>query len=122
MVTQELQKVLDESRKLPCPYIVQRRGRYAGKVSERCDHPFQVSSKLISKAFSELRDKLGITASLKKEERPTFHEIRALSIHLYDKAGIDAQSRAAHSDAKSTMIYRENHVEWVRVPAAEIVF
>jgi enterobacteria phage integrase len=119
-VTDELQKVIDESRKLASPYIVQRRGRYASQIGEGCDHPFQVSSKQISRQFSELRDKLGICSNMPKEERPTFHEIRALSIHLYDKAGVDPQSRAAHTDAKSTMVYKENHVEWVRVPAAEI--
>ena len=103
-----------------CPYIVNRVGRYRDQIGEGCDHPFQVSSKQISREFSKLRDSLGIAANLEKDERPTFHEIRALSIHLFDKAGVDPQSRAAHSDAKSTKIYKENHVEWVRVPAAEL--
>lgn len=119
-VTAELQKVIDESKGLLCPYIVNRVGRYRDQIGEGCDHPFQVSSKQISREFSKLRDSLGIAANLEKEERPTFHEIRALSIHLFDKAGVDPQSRAAHSDAKSTKIYKENHVEWVRVPAAEL--
>lgn len=119
-ITAELQKVIDESRKMACPYIVQRVGRYREQIGEGCDHPFQVSSKQISREFSNLRDKLGICSQLSKEQRPTFHEIRALSIHLFDKAGVDPQSRAAHSDAKSTKIYKENHVEWVRVPAAEL--
>lgn len=119
-ITDELQSVIDESRKMACPYIVQRVGRYREQIGEGCDHPFQVSSKQISREFSNLRDMLGICAELSKEQRPTFHEIRALSIHLFDKAGVDPQSRAAHSDAKSTKIYKENHVEWVRVPAAEL--
>lgn len=119
-VTEELQRVIDDSRKLACPYVVHRVGRYVTQIGEGCDHPFQVSSKYISRGFSDLRDSLGICASLPKKSRPTFHEIRALSIHLFDKAGVDPQSRAAHSDAKSTKIYKENHVEWVRVPAAEI--
>ena len=89
-------------------------------LREGCDHPFQFSSKQISREFSNLRDMLGICAELSKEQHPTFHEIRALSIHLFDKAGVDPQSRAAHSDAKSTKIYKENNVEWVRVPAAEL--
>lgn len=119
-VTAELQKVIDDSRNLVCPYVVHRVGRYVNKPGEGCDHPFQVSSKYISRGFSDLRDSLGICANLPKKARPTFHEIRALSIHLFDQAGVDPQSRAAHSDAKSTKIYKENHVEWVRVPAAEI--
>ncbi len=119
-ITAELQKVIDDSKRLACPYIVQNVGRYRNQISEGCDHPFQVSSKNISRKFSELRDQIGVAAHLEKDERPTFHEIRALSIHLFDKMGIDPQSRAAHSDAKSTEIYKEGHVEWVRVPAAEL--
>lgn len=48
-------------------------------------------------------------------------DFMALSIHLFDKAGVDPQSRAAHTDAKSTKIYKRDHVEWVEVPAAELV-
>lgn len=54
------------------------------------------------------------------EEKPTFDEIRALSIHLYGKVGVDAQSRAAHKDAKTTQVYKDGHEEWTRVPAAEL--
>ena len=28
--------------------------------------------------------------------------------------------QGAHANAKSTKIYKENHIEWTRVPAAEI--
>ncbi|WP_017445687.1 hypothetical protein [Gayadomonas joobiniege] len=52
--------------------------------------------------------------------RPTFHEIRALSIHLYSEAGYDPQARAAHTDSKSTRIYQRGHVDWVEVPAGEV--
>lgn len=120
-VTEELQLILEDAKntRLHCPYVVNRRGRYMVK-SEGCDHMFQVSSKMISRKFSELRDSLGVCGNLHKSERPTFHEIRALSIYLYDKAGIDPQARAAHKDSKSTKVYKEGHVEWTRVPAAEL--
>lgn len=120
-VTKELRKIINESKKLASPYIVHRISRFPDQLGEGCDHPLQVSSKQISREFSKLRDALGIMQDVESECRPTFHEIRALSIHLFAKAGVDPQSRAAHSDAKSTKIYKENHVEWVQVPAAEIV-
>lgn len=53
-------------------------------------------------------------------QRPTFHEIRALSAYLFEQQGVDPQARMAHSDAKSTKVYTQNHVEWVSVPHAEI--
>nr|WP_136252911.1 tyrosine-type recombinase/integrase [Ningiella ruwaisensis] len=121
-VSNEIQKLIDFSRKsgLVSPYIVHRRGRYAGQIGEGCDHPLQVSSKYNSRAFSELRDSLGLYSNLPSAKRPTFHEIRALSIHLYSEQGIDPQTRAAHKDAKTTKIYKDGHVQWVRVPDAEL--
>lgn len=122
-VSNEIRAIIELSRqsKLVSPYIVHRRSRIAGQISEQCDHPMQVSSKYISRKFSQLRDSLGLYAQLDKEERPTFHEIRALSIHLYSEQGIDPQTRAAHKDAKTTKIYKDGHVQWVRVPDAEIL-
>lgn len=74
----------------------------------------------MSRAFSNLRDQLGVTANLTLAERPTFHEIRALAAHLFKINGLDPQARMAHSDAKSTKIYTQNHVDWVEVPHGEI--
>jgi len=120
-ITSALKKIISESRnKVISPYLVHRLSRYPKQVGEDCDHPTQVSSKYISRQFSIFRDKAGICSGLDKEVRPTFHEIRALSIHLFTEAGMDPQSRAAHADAKSTKIYQENHVDWVRVPAGEL--
>lgn len=90
------------------------------KNTESNKDGFQVSSKQISRTFSEVRDLLGICSDMPPEKRPTFHEIRALSIHLFGKVGIDAQSRAAHKDAKTTQVYKDGHEEWTRVPAAEL--
>ncbi|QZO15726.1 integrase [Pseudoalteromonas piscicida] len=39
---------------------------------------------------------------------------------MFNSQGVDPQSRMAHTDAKSTKIYTQNHVEWVEVPFAEI--
>lgn len=120
-ITDALNVVINESRKdkILGPYIVHRIAK-SKTISKACNHPTQVTSEYISKAFSRLRDELGLYDNIEKAERPTFHEIRALAIHLYTQAGFDPQARAAHADAKSTKVYQENHVDWVRVPAAEI--
>ncbi|MGO0116485.1 recombinase, partial [Proteus mirabilis] len=39
---------------------------------------------------------------------------------MFKQRGFDPQARMAHSDAESTKIYTENHVQWVEVPHCEI--
>ncbi len=121
-ITQAIKNTIDKSRsdKLVCPYVVHRVGRYRSQIGKGCDHPFQVSSKYLSRAFSDLRDKLGLYSQLNKEERPTFHEIRALAAKMFKDIGISPSARMAHANEKTTEIYTENHVEWTRVPAAEL--
>jgi len=120
-ITGALKSIIETSRadKVLSPYVVHRIS--ASRITPKeCTHPTQCTSEYISKAFSALRDNLGLFDNLEKAQRPTFHEIRALSIHMYDQAGYDPQARAAHADAKSTKVYKENHKEWVRVPAGEL--
>ncbi|MFM1346607.1 phage integrase SAM-like domain-containing protein [Yersinia proxima] len=117
----ELKRIIDDSRdNVASPFIVHRIPERNNKRSKEVSHPTQVAPDYLSRSFSKLRDKLGIAANLDIDERPTFHEIRALSAHLFDNQGVDPQARMAHSDAKSTKIYTQNHIEWVEVPHAEI--
>lgn len=121
-ISSEIQKLIDKSNKsgLVCDYIVHRKGRRPNQISEGCNHPLQVSSKMISREFSNVRDLVGVQSKMAKELRATFHEIRALSIHLYTKLGANPQQRAAHGDSKTTKIYQENHIKYVRVPDVEL--
>lgn len=117
----ELKRIIDDSRdNVASPFIVHRIPKRNNKRSQEVTHPTQVAPDYLSRAFSTLRDKLGIAANLEIEERPTFHEIRALAAHLFDNQGIDPQGRMAHGDAKSTKIYTQNHIDWVVVPHGEI--
>lgn len=121
-ISSEMKRIISESKRgIASPYIVHRIGRYARLIAEGCDHPLQVSSKYISRGFSKLRDELGICKEFPKNERPTFHEIRALSIFLYKKRlNIDPMERAAHSSSETTKIYARDHEDWIRVAPAEI--
>ena len=121
-IGQELKRVIDASRdKLLCPYIVHRQPDTRRKtVSEDCKHPLQVSPDYLSKAFKLYRDSTGIFDKMSDAQRPTFHEIRALSSKLFKDQGVDPQSRMAHKDARSTKVYTDNHVQFVEVPHAEI--
>ncbi len=118
----ELKSIIDNSRdNVASPYVVHRLPKKrSNSISQEVNHPTQVAPDYLSRAFSALRDQVGVASSLPPEQRPTFHEIRALAAFLFKQQGCDPQARMAHADAKSTKIYTENHVEWVHVPHAEI--
>lgn len=117
-----LKEIIDSSRdNVASPYIVHRvPDRMPTKMSQYINHPTQVAPDYLSRGFSKVRDKVGVAADLDTDEKPTFHEIRALAAFMFKKRGFDPQARMAHSDAQSTKIYTENHVEWVEVPHCEI--
>ncbi|EPJ3763095.1 tyrosine-type recombinase/integrase [Providencia stuartii] len=121
-IGKKLKEIIDNSRdNVASPYIVHRLPiRIPNNMSKRVNHPTQVAPDYLSRAFSELRDRVGVAANLPLDERPTFHEIRALAAFMFKDQGYDPQARMAHSDAESTKIYTENHVEWVQVPHFEI--
>lgn len=119
-----LKEIIDNSRdSVASPYVVHRiPEKRSNNISKEVNHPTQVAPDYLSRAFSALRDDLGIASHLPILERPTFHEIRALAAYLFKKQGIDPQARMAHNDAESTKIYTQNHVDWVHVPHAEIEY
>lgn len=121
-ITKKLKDIIADSRKdnVASPYIVHKLLKRNKGMAEGLTHATQLTPVFISRGFSNLRDKLGLYADMEKKERPTFHENRALSIFLYGELGIQPQERAAHTDIESTKIYMKDHVEWVRVQAAEL--
>ncbi len=120
-IGEELKRIIDESRdNVASPFVVHRIPERQVKRSKEVSHPTQVAPDYLSRSFSAMRDKLHLCDKLAMDERPTFHEIRALAAHLFDQQGIDPQGRMAHSDAKSTKIYTQNHIDWVVVPHGEI--
>lgn len=120
-IGEQLKKIIDDSRdNVASPFIVHRLPDRQVKRSKEVSHPTQVAPDYLSRSFSTTRDKLSLCDNLPIDERPTFHEIRALAAHLFDKQGIDPQGRMAHSDAKSTKIYTQNHIDWIVVPHGEI--
>lgn len=120
-IGEELKRIIDDSHdNVASPFIVHRIPDRQVKRSKEVSHPTQVAPDYLSRSFSALRDKLSLYNNLVMDERPTFHEIRALAAHLFDKQGIDPQGRMAHSDSKSTKIYTQNHIDWIVVPHGEI--
>lgn len=118
----ELKRIIDNSKdKVLCPYVVHRSPDSRRKaISNDCTHPNQILPDYLSNEFRKFRDGTGIFDNMPNEQRPTFHEIRALSSKLFKDMGVDPQSRMAHRDARSTKVYTSNHVQFVEVPHAEI--
>lgn len=65
--------------------------------------------KWLTETFAMTRDSLPEFATMPKETRPTFHEIRALGGHLYEQAGIDPQTLFGHTDKAMTEVYLRGH-------------
>jgi integrase len=102
------------------PFIIHRRPQRIRR-SKSMEHWTQVRPETLSKEFAKARDKVPEIKRLPAEERPTFHEIRALGGHLYLEAGFSdeyVQTLMGHSTLTMTHHYTDRHVEWTLCEAA----
>ena len=69
----------------------------------------------ISRVFKKVRDKTAIFKNTPMNERPTFHEIRALGIKAMKDAGENPQYLAGHSSQQMTRNYDSGHnsIRWI---------
>ncbi|TFH81870.1 tyrosine-type recombinase/integrase [Pseudomonas kribbensis] len=114
-VTEELQAVISRCRDdIVSPYLIHRRpDRKKQKQAETKDHWTKVEERYLTGAFKKARDEAGCYKGWKEEEMPGFHEVRALSLHLYQKAGKDGQKIAGHASESMTKNYQKDHAEIV---------
>lgn len=118
-----LRKVINRAREQSmkngrCDFILshkhQRRYR-----SDLRKHHAQVLPDYLSRAFAEVRDATDLFTGLPAKARPSFHEIRALASHLYEKAGYttsQVQELMAHTDEKVTERYMAGHeTRWTEI-------
>jgi len=109
-----------------CPFIVHREPQRRTKRSAdallagRMEHPAQILPQYASKAFNKARSRASrrtdLFAGLTIRQMPTLHEVRALSSHLYAKAGYDVsvvQDLMAHTDPDMTRAYQKGHARKV---------
>lgn len=74
------------------------------------------ASKGFNKARELAAERTNLFADLSTGEMPTLHEIRALSSHLYARAGYAAsavQELVAHTDPDMTRAYQKGHARKV---------
>ena len=112
-MTDELQAVISRCRDdIVSPYLIHRRpDRKKQKQAQTKDHWTQVEERYLTRAFKEAREVAGCYKGWKEEEMPGFHEVRALSLHLYQKAGKDGQKIAGHASETMTKNYQRDHAE-----------
>ena len=110
-----------------CPFIIhrlpERKTKRAADAlqSGRMEHAAQVLPEYASKAFAKARDaaaaeRPGLFKPASAAEMPTFHEVRALSSHLYARAGYEVaavQDLMAHTDPDMTRAYQKGHARRV---------
>ncbi len=112
-VTPELQAVIDRCRdNILSPYLIHRRPeRKRQKQAEQKEHWTKIEERFLTRAFKDARDAAECYTTWKDEEQPGFHEVRALSLHLYKKAGKDGQKIAGHASEEMTKNYQRDHAE-----------
>ena len=109
-----------------CPFIIHRApARRTSRASNalrggRMKHEAQVLPDYATKAFEKARrlacETTDAFEGLSGRQLPTLHEIRALSSHLYSKAGYDVaavQDLMAHTDPDMTRAYQKGHARKV---------
>ena len=98
---------------VPCPFLIHARPeRMTAQARKAKAHPFAVLPQRLTKAFAAARDAAGIGADLAPEQRPTFHELRSLGIHLYGKAGcsnVYVMALSGHVTEAMLKHYQEGH-------------
>lgn len=103
-----------------CPHIIHFKPERRIKGDNR-QHSHQVLPDYLTRAFADARDACGCFANLPTKARPSFHEIRSLSSHLYKKTyGNDrikeVQVLMAHTDEKITKHYQQGHeTHWTEI-------
>lgn len=118
-ITPQLASILARCRDdVLSPYLVHRRPDRK-KKREGKDHWTKVDERFLTRAFKNSRDACGCYAGWMEEEMPGFHEVRALSLHLYKRAGKDGQKIAGHATEHMTRNYQKDHAEvvWSEVEA-----
>lgn len=96
-----------------CPYLIHYRPqRISKKTRDAKAHPFAVLPDYLSKEFTRYRDLSGAYDYLPREERPTLHDLRALGILMYHKAGYSKDyimALAGHANEATTDHYIDGH-------------
>ena len=114
-ISGQLHKVLSRCRdNIISPYII-----HQGFKTNKARRAKQLSPPTITKGFAKARKESRYYNFMELEERPSFHEIRALGADLYRQAGWpenEIQKLLGHKSESETQRYLDRHeIKWVDV-------
>ena len=109
----QLEELISRTRdNIASPFIIHRKpDRLRREWIDGKEHWSQVEPQYLSKAFKKVADRYEPYDRYTADEKPTYHEIRSLGIHLYRKAGLGelVQDLTAHTDPKLDDLYEQGH-------------
>jgi integrase len=117
-ITSSLQKIINKAKALPplSQHLVHKSQRQGGRKTS-------VSPETLTRTFKKLRDQCEEFTKAPMDERPTFHEIRALGANQLENLGVAKQAiqhLMGHADESMTEVYLEGHGEkWVAATAGD---
>lgn len=117
-VTPQLAEVIQRCRdNIASPFLIHRKPKRLDKKQRAAkEHWTQITPSYLSHAFKDARDAANAYPDYAPEEQLGFHEVRALALHLYKKAGKPIEQRrtlAAHASEKQTKNYELDHEDIV---------
>lgn len=96
-----------------CPFLVHTKPKRMTKtIRDAKPHHFAVTANTLSHEFQKARDLSGAYDHLPRDQRPSFHDIRALGIFALHKAGFPVeyiQALAGHAGEAMTLHYIDGH-------------
>lgn len=95
-----------------CPYLLHYKPyRITQQIRDSKPHHLCLTEDIVTKTFAAYRDKSGVYDHLEKNQRPSFHDIRALGMYeLEKKYGKEyANALAGHASMKMTDHYLAGH-------------
>lgn len=96
---------------VPCPYLIHCRQRIVKRKTPK-PHHFAVTPDYLTRAYSTVRDTVGVYDHLPVEQRPGVHSLRALGIFMYTKAGFSddyIMALSGHASESMKQHYFEGH-------------
>ena len=122
-ISPDIAKVIKRCRQseIASPYLIHHRPKRKNPDKTK-EHWTQILPNYLGAELRKIRDNLEVFQDIPRNQRPTFHEIRSLGSHLYDKQGYSdkeyVQPLMAHADLEMTKRYQSGHeIKWNKVKA-----
>ena len=116
-----LQEVIHRAKnsKIKSPFVIHMKPNRVVETDSK-EHWSQVLPQFLSKSFAKARDRVPELSALPSNQKPSFHEIRALGGHLYLEQGFSeeyVQRLMGHTTLAMTSHYTDRHEQWTNCSA-----